>query len=505
MAVILAVLLTVSIPSLVCAYENSDTEDFRGVWVSTVLNLDYPSSPTTDPTKLKAEIDKTVERFAKLGFNTIILQVAPCSDAIYKSDILPWSSFLTGRQGLGPADGFDPLEYWVKKCHECSMDIHAWINPYRITKGSCTYDKLAKNHPAVLHPSWIVKYSDNNYYYNPGLPEVRDHICSIVRELVSNYDIDGIHMDDYFYPGRDFNDEEQYLRYNNGQFSNIGDWRRNNVNMMVKRVYDTVHSIRDDVVFGISPAGIWDNKSTNPRGSDTNGGSSYSTQYADSLKWVEEEWIDYIIPQIYWEFGAKISDFKILNDWWSDAVAGTDVKLYIGMADYRTYEAGVDSVWYKGKEIKKQMLYNKSQPNVAGEAHFRAGLIDLCPDLCGIIYEQYLRDVTVKLNNKLIEFDQKPVIVNDRTLVPMRKVFEAYGFSVDWDSKLRMVTAVRGSDVVKMTIGTSYFTLNNVKYYTDVPVCIMGDRTMLPLRALSESLRCNVEWNPYLRQVIIEM
>ena len=481
-------------------------DDFRGVWISTVYNLDFPVKATTNSQTLKNYIDSLIENCVNLGFNNVILQVSPCSDAIYPSEILPWSKYLTGKQGTAPDNGFDPLQYWVEQCHKNSLKIHAWINPYRITKVSSDFEELSENHPAVKNPSWVVKYSDGNYYYDPSVPQVRELVNSVVTEILQNYDVDGIHLDDYFYPGSDFDDAANYEKYNQGQFSNIADWRRDNVNTLIRQLYSTVHSVKPGVVFGVSPSGIWENSKNDSRGSDTSGRASYSQLYADSLKWVKSGWLDYVIPQIYWEFGAIGSDYKVLCDWWSEAVSGTNVKLYIGLADYKTNDASADSAWYNGAEIKRQLEYNSGASGISGEAHFRIGTITQNTALSQIILEHYKQideKVTVYINGEKIVFDQDPVIVSGRTLVPMRKIFEFFGFDVEWDGNLGKVTATKSDQTVCMNVGESYFTLNSTKYETDVPVTIIGDRTMIPLRALSEALKCDVQWDGENRNVII--
>lgn len=373
LALVLACVLTLVTPAF-AAGTPSASEEMRGVWVSSVYNLDYPSSPTTDPDKLKAEADEILDNCVKWGLNAVFLQVRPSGDALYKSDLFPWSKYLTGSVGTAPQDGFDPLEYWVEAAHKRGLELHAWINPYRITRGKDTeWNSLPSTHPAKMNPYWVVKYSDGNYYFNPGIPEVRDLVTRGAVEIVQNYDVDGLHMDDYFYPGTDFNDAATYQKYGSS-FSNIADFRRDSVNQLVAQLDTAVHNIDPDIQFGISPSGIWANKSTDPRGSNTNGSEHYVSSYADSLYWIENGLVDYIIPQIYWEIGHKLADFATLADWWNDAVAGSDVHLYIGMGAYRCAD-NPTGVWTTTAPLFDSLAYLENKDNVGGCVFFRYGSI----------------------------------------------------------------------------------------------------------------------------------
>ena len=373
LALALACVLTLVTPAFAAGTPSASGE-MRGVWVSSVYNLDYPSSPTTDPDKLKAEADEILDNCVKWGLNAVFLQVRPSGDALYKSDLFPWSKYLTGSVGTAPQDGFDPLEYWVEAAHKRGLELHAWINPYRITRSKDTeWNSLPSTHPAKMNPDWVVKYSDGNYYFDPGIPEVRDLVTRGAVEIVQNYDVDGLHMDDYFYPGTDFNDAAIYQKYGSS-FSNIADFRRDSVNQLVAQLDTAVHNIDPDIQFGISPSGIWANKSTDPRGSNSSGSEHYVSSYADSLYWIENGLVDYIIPQIYWEIGHKLADFATLADWWNDAVAGSDVHLYIGMGAYRCAD-NPTGVWTTTDPLFDSLAYLENKDNVGGCVFFRYGSI----------------------------------------------------------------------------------------------------------------------------------
>ena len=370
-------------------------KEMRGVWVASVVNIDYPTKPTTDPETLKAEALKILDHARDTGFNAVFLQVRPTADAFYKSQYFPWSKFLTGTQGKAPSGGFDPLAFWITEAHKRGIELHAWINPYRITKKTVseakpTVNSLHSSHPARKNPSWVVQYKDSNLYFNPGIPEVRKLIVDSVMEIINNYEIDGIHFDDYFYPGSDFNDSATYTKYGKG-FKSIGDWRRNNVNLLVSEVHSAVKAADRDVRFGISPFGIWANKKNNSLGSDTNGLESYYEHYADSRKWVRDGIIDYICPQIYWNIGYNIADYSKLLTWWKNVVSGTSVDLYVGHAAYKAGNSSKSSPWYGVAEIERQILLNRNYPEVKGSLFYNYTSLAKYPALSATIKSVYSR------------------------------------------------------------------------------------------------------------------
>lgn len=374
---------------------SSEQREMRGMWVASVVNIDYPSKPTTDPEILKGEALKILDLAQKTGLNAIFLQVRPTADAFYKSNYFPWSKFLTGSQGKAPDGGFDPLNFWITEAHKRGIELHAWINPYRITKKTAseakpTINSLHSSHPARKNPGWVVQYSDNNLYFNPGIPEVRQLIVDSIIELVDNYDIDGIHFDDYFYPGRDFKDSKTYEKYGKG-FKNINDWRRNNVDILVSDVNKAIKSSDKNVSFGISPFGIWANKKNNSLGSDTNGLETYYDHYADARKWVKEGMLDYICPQIYWNIGFKVADYSKLVTWWKNTVSGTDVDLYIGHAAYKAGNSSKSSPWYGVAEIERQMLLNRNYSEVDGSVFYNYSSLAKLPALSATIKSVYER------------------------------------------------------------------------------------------------------------------
>lgn len=382
-------LLALLIPAAGAALVPVDTQ-MRGVWVSSVYNLDYPSTATANADDLMAEADSILDTCLKLGFNTIFLQVRPSSDALYQSDIFPWSRYLTGApQGIEPSNSFDPLAYWVSGAHARGLQLHAWINPYRVTRdGESEWAILSEENPAKQHPEWVIQHNEN-YYYDPALEEVRELVVDGAVEIVRRYDVDGIHLDDYFYPGTDFDDSASFARYGTG-YSDIADWRRNNVNLLVAELDERLHQEDSDIAFGISPSGIWDNAPANPQGSNTNGYSSYAQSYADSLFWVRNGIVDYICPQIYWNIGSEAADFATLLDWWHEAVRGTGVKLYIGMAAYRSAESDDPaSVWYGSEELSRQLNLIDSTGKADGSVQFRYGSVADSGELSAAVQQHF--------------------------------------------------------------------------------------------------------------------
>lgn len=363
-------------------------DGMRGVWVSTIYNIDYPSAQGLSADALKSEADATLDNIAAMGLNTVFLQVRPSADALYPSEIFPWSRYISGTVGQAPDGDFDVLAYWVESAHSRGLQLHAWINPYRITKdGESEWESLPENSPAKQHPEWVVKYEDN-YYFNPGLPAVQQLVVDGASEIVKNYDVDGIHLDDYFYPGTDFDDSSTYARY--GQdFSDIGDWRRDNVNTLIATLDKTLHEIDPTLSFGVSPAGIWDNKADNPKGSETNGRSSYREIYCDSVEWIRKGTVDYICPQLYWSIGYEIADFQVLVDWWQQIVSTSDVALYIGIGAYRAAEAQPGDVWYGTDELQRQLTLLDDSIDIQGEVFFSYSSLQNVDGCAAMLSEHY--------------------------------------------------------------------------------------------------------------------
>lgn len=351
--------------------------EMQGVWVSSVYNLDYPSQTGLSAAQLRQEADAIIANAKSWGLNAIFLQVRPSGDALYASDLVPWSGVVSGVQGQAPDGGFDPLGYFVEQCHAQGLELHAWLNPYRITRTAAAsreeaFALLCEGHPARDLAEHVVFHDDGCLYYDPGKPEVQQHLLAVTREILEHYAVDGIHLDDYFYPGSTFADSETYALYG-GDFADVGDFRREAVCQLVDRLHKLVAEVRPEAVFGVSPAGIWASKYDMAMGADATGSQSYFAHFADSRRWVREGMVDYIAPQIYWEFDSPTSDFGALLEWWSDTVEGTDVDLYIGLAAYKSAEAEAGSVWYGIEELQRQTDAVWADEQAAGVLFFRYG------------------------------------------------------------------------------------------------------------------------------------
>lgn len=349
-------------------YKPEPKREFRGVWIATVVNIDWPSSSRALPEKQKTELLTLLDEHHETGINAVMLQVRPAADALYAKSFEPWSKYLTGQQGRAPSPNYDPLEFAVTEAHKRSMELHAWFNPYRATFDK-NFNAVASDHITRLKPEWFFTYGGIKLF-NPGIPEVREYIVRVVLNVVDNYDVDGIHLDDYFYPypiaGQRINDQEAFEKYGTG-FTDIKDWRRNNVDVLIKMLSDSIHAHKPSMKFGISPFGIWANKYQNPEGSETNGGSSYYEQYADSRKWIREGWLDYINPQLYWPIGNRAAAFDKLADWWSNNT--NNRHLYIGQAPYRLLERKT-AAFRNPSELPNQINYLRNNPRVQGSVYF---------------------------------------------------------------------------------------------------------------------------------------
>ncbi|NLP29471.1 MAG: family 10 glycosylhydrolase [Clostridia bacterium] len=358
--------------------------EFRGAWFSTVYNRDWLSSASIGVQQQKNDYINKVDKLKAAGFNSVIFQIRSMGDGLYPSKYVTWSKYLTGTAGNNP--GYDPLAFALQEAQKRDLEFHAWFNPFRISADpnfnvNDYISKLPSSSPLKQHPEWIVKYSGTSTYHwlNLGIPEARQYVIDTIMEVVENYDIDGIHMDDYFYPYPvyaandskvDFPDNEAFTKYK-GSFTNKADWRRNNVNTFVKELAAKIRAKKPSVKIGISPFGIWKN-SKNEGGAGTNGISSYYDLYVDSKAFINNEWIDYIVPQIYWSMSYSIADYDVLVDWWSQQVAGKNVQLYIGQAAYKINAGGSDTAWTNSQEIINQIKYNRKNSNVKGSVFYSA-------------------------------------------------------------------------------------------------------------------------------------
>lgn len=365
----------------------------RGVWLATVSRLDWPPvtsvsrSPATRISQQQNALKDKLDKLKSLGINTVFFQVKPDGTALWPSKILPWSDTLTGTIGEDP--GYDPLQFMLDEAHKRGMKVHAWFNPYRVsvnTKPSTVTElnRTLSLQPAsifVLHRDWIRTASDR-FVLDPGIPEARDWITSVVAEVVAHYPVDGVQFDDYFYTetsASSLNDNQTFQKYGQG-FVSKADWRRHNTQALIEQVSRTIKQLKPGVEFGVSPSGVWRNRSQDPAGSDTRGAAAYDESYADTRRWVQQGLLDYIAPQIYWPFSRNAARYDVLAKWWADVVKPTKTRLYIGVALYKVGEPSKNEPdWTVNggvPELKKQLDLNESVPQINGTILFRESYLD---------------------------------------------------------------------------------------------------------------------------------
>ncbi|MEV1082910.1 family 10 glycosylhydrolase [Streptomyces sp. NPDC050211] len=367
----LAALTPASSAAAVPRHPRAATE-MRGMWLATVANRDWPSRAGLSPSQQRAELVAHLDTAVRNRLNTVIFQVRPTADALWPSPYEPWSQYLTGTQGKDP--GWDPLGSAVAEAHARGLELHAWFNPFRIANHTDP-KRLAAAHPARKHPDWVVTYG-GKLYYNPGLPEVRAFVQEAMLDAVRKYPVDAVHFDDYFYPypvaGQTFDDAGAFDLYGGG-FANRADWRRDNINRLVGEMAARIKSIRPGTQFGISPFGVWRNAGTDPLGSDTRAGvQTYDDLYADTRRWVRENWIDYICPQLYWNIGLAAADYAKILPWWASAVRGSGTRLYVGEALYKAGDPAQPAAWQNAAELSRHLTLAKNHPEARGHVFFAA-------------------------------------------------------------------------------------------------------------------------------------
>lgn len=345
--------------------------EFRGIWVATVENLDFKSSRSV--AEFKANYIRMVDRIAKNRFNAIIFQVRPNCDAFYPSRFAPYSQFLSGVEGRPLGAGFDPLKFMINEAHRRNLEFHAWLNPYRVVNESKVSKKAylnsrhAKNF-ARQNPHLVLRFKNGQLFLDPGQREVVRHVVNVVNEIATNYNVDGIHIDDYFYPYEEIGSlDDVTYRTNNPRRLSKANWRRANTELLVCSISRTIRNVnlkqRKKIRFGVSPFGIWGNKKDHSAGSLTGGKQTYFNLYADTRRWVKMRYVDYIVPQLYWNFRHDTAAYAALVDWWSHVVRDTGVRLYIGQGAYRA------GAWDKN-ELVNQLRYNRMHPEVSGTVLF---------------------------------------------------------------------------------------------------------------------------------------
>ncbi len=349
---------------LICVlnFAQAQKKEFRGVWIASVDNTDWPAKGVKDAATQKASFIRLLDMHKRNGMNAVIVQIRPAADAFYPSALEPWSQWLTGVQGQAPNPYYDPLVFMLEETHKRGMEFHAWLNPYRAVF-SIKNGNISSNHVTRQHPEWFITFGDKKYF-DPGNKDAQKFVISVVKDIVTRYKIDAIHMDDYFYPyripGKDFPDDKMYKL--NGKGMNKNDWRRSNTDSIILNISKTIKQVNKKCRFGISPFGVWRNASVDPKGSNTIAGqTNYDDLYADILLWLRLGWIDYVAPQLYWEIDHKLCDYNTLADWWAANSYGRDC--YVGIGIYR---ANTNAAWKDKTQIPRQIKKLRSLPNING-------------------------------------------------------------------------------------------------------------------------------------------
>ena len=350
--------------------------ELRAVWVATVSNIDFPSSPTISSDVQKAEFIKLLNMHQQNGMNAVVVQIRPATDAFYPSPLEPWSQWLTGIQGQPPVPYYDPLQFMITETHKRKMEFHAWMNPYRAVF-NINNSSITPTHITKIHPEWFLSYGDKKYF-DPGSKEVQKFVTAVVKDVVSRYDVDAIHFDDYFYPyriaGKEFPDDATFRKYGGGM--NKEDWRRSNTDSVIVMLSRVIKQENKNCQFGISPFGVWRNADKDVNGSNTKAGqTNYDDLYADILLWLKKGWIDYVAPQLYWEMGHDKADFNTLIEWWSKNTFGKNC--YIGLGIYR---AGSNAAWKDKTQLPRQIEKLRNTPNISGMIFFSSKTFEKNPN-----------------------------------------------------------------------------------------------------------------------------
>jgi len=374
---IVRVLSAVVLSFIILSLSAQTKPEFRGVWIATVDNIDWPSKGDYNSNSQKASFIKMLDMHQRNGINALVVQIRPCTDAFYPSPYEPWSQWLTGVQGQPPSPYYDPLAFMISETHKRGMVFHAWLNPYR-AEFNLTNPSLSATHITKVHPEWFLVYGDKRYF-DPGNKEAQQYVTQVVSDVVSRYDVDAIHFDDYFYPyripGKEFPDEATFRKYGAGLTKD--DWRRSNTDSIISKLSATIKKENKKCQFGISPFGVWRNQDKDPiDGSRTIGAqTNYDDLYANILLWLKKGWIDYVAPQLYWEFGHRIAPYEVLLSWWSNHTYGKHC--YVGMGIYR---ANSNPAWKELSQLPRQIAAMRNTPNMKGMIFFSSKTFERNPN-----------------------------------------------------------------------------------------------------------------------------
>ena len=424
--------------------------EFRGVWIASVANIDWPLKGDVDPASQRMHFESLLRYYKKLNYNAVIVQIRSAGDAFYPSALAPWSVYLTGKQGRAPEPDYDPLAWMIDAAHAHQMEFHAWMNPFRATMSAKTKG-LSRKHVYHQHREWMVRYG-NQYYINPGIPEAQAHVQACINEVVEKYAIDGIHFDDYFYPykkeGLSFKDANAYKKRSDQEMS-LADWRRDNVNTFVRNCFQAIKKRKSWVEFGISPFGVWRNKAQDPKGSDTQASqTNYDDLYADVLTWTKEGWVDYIAPQLYWSMDYDLAAYRKLVKWWS--ANHHQAKLYIGLGLYKV-QNNHDKAWDNLREIPEQISFAREFSEVKGSIAFSAkSLLEANIELSEQLQTQIfatpaLTPVAAQRSRNPVDFSLSMTAEGDSNKLKLTAIPDywqsiairyKYNEELDWESKI---------------------------------------------------------------------
>lgn len=413
--------------------------EFRGAWLHIIGQTQYQDIQQKGTAQLKEYIANQIDRLHLAGCNAVIFQVRPTADAAYISDIEPWSSWITGKRGKAPAPLWDPLEFAIEEAHKRGMELHAWLNPYRVT--SSPKEVLPADHISKKHPERFFKY-DGKIFFDPAYQENRDYICEVVKDITKRYDIDAIHIDDYFYPypvaGVKIPDDASYGKFGEGMKRE--DWRRHNVDLLIEQMNSTIKETKPWVRFGVSPFGIWRNKKTDPRGSDSNGLQNYDGLYADVLLWAKNGWVDYLAPQLYWTLDFKAAPSRHLAHWWNENANGVDI--FIGQDVQRTMN-NADPQAGDSNELATKVRLSRDLPNVKGNVWWHGYWVT--GNMKGVADSlAYVHQNTVAIPPAYGDHSVKPDAVSS-----LRKTIREGNTYIEWDSDKIMNKA---SDQIRFVV-----------------------------------------------------
>ncbi|SOE20596.1 Uncharacterized lipoprotein YddW, UPF0748 family [Spirosomataceae bacterium TFI 002] len=402
--------------------------EFRAAWVATIANIDWPDKKGQTSEEQRQAFVKILDHHQSMGINAVIVQIRAASDAFYARSKEPWSEWLMGAQGAPPSPYYDPMVFMIDECHKRGMEFHAWFNLNR-GKHKTTIN-VSERHITKTKPEWFMKY-DGYELYDFGIPEVREYLEDVIIDVVKNYNIDGVHFDDYFYPykvtGLEIPDNNTYQQYRNG-YSNIGDWRRHNIDLLIKNLSVKIKEEKKWVKFGISPFCVWRNKTDDPTGSATQGGQpSYDYLFADTKKWAEHGWIDYIAPQIYFTFEFDKVPYATMTDWWVKNRG--KALLYIGHAIYRVDQNSTAIGWNDPQQISRQIQYNRLSHGVSGSIFYNTNT--LMKSALGV-RESIKKSYTTKVLQPLMPWIDS-IAPNAPEDVKVKKSGNL-GYTISWDT-----------------------------------------------------------------------